>query len=111
MYLELPDGAAPDGLNSLDALLGKAEGKRYLIQETGHHLALCDGAWKLIRFSNRNAKSKGQAKVNYALYHLSEDIGEQHDILTPHPERADAMTALLDPIYAGQPASEAFTNY
>ena len=45
--------------------------------------------------------------MRYELYHLAEDIGEQRNVLTQYPERADTMKALLDAIYNGQPASEA----
>lgn len=104
--VELPDGAAPDGLNSMDALLGKGAGNRYLLQETGHHLALRDGDWKLIRFGTK----KQAGKVRYELYNLENDIGEQTNVLSQHPERADAMRAVLDQIYHGQPASVALNQ-
>ncbi len=100
--VKLPKGAAPDGLNSMDALFKKAKGNRYLIEETGHNIALRDGNWKMIGFFNQRNKSK----VRYALYNLETDIGEQNNIIASHPQRADAMRKLLDAIYAGKPASE-----
>ncbi|MEO0510069.1 MAG: arylsulfatase [Verrucomicrobiota bacterium] len=108
--LELPEGAAPDSLNSMDALLGQGEGNRYLIQEHSHQLALRDGDWKLIRLSNKGRKNKGKIEVSYALYNLAEDIGEQNDILKQHPERADEMKVLLDSIYEGREVSKVFAD-
>jgi arylsulfatase A-like enzyme len=104
--VELPGGAAPDGLNSMDALLGKGAGNRYLVEETGHQLALRDGDWKLIRFGDQRQKYK----VRYALYNLADDLGEQKNIMGQHPERAETMKILLDAIYAGQPASDVLKN-
>ena len=60
---------------------------------------------KLIRMGAKS--KKGKEKVRYELYHLAEDIGEQRNVLTQYPKRADTMKALLDAFYNGQPASEA----
>ncbi|QDV55154.1 sulfatase [Rosistilla oblonga] len=48
--------------------------------------------WKLIRIFH-----SGEAgKHRYKLFHLAEDIGEQHDLSAKHPERVQQMDALIE---------------
>ncbi|WP_417747285.1 sulfatase [Rosistilla oblonga] len=48
--------------------------------------------WKLIRIFH----SGEEGKHRYKLFHLAEDIGEQHDLSAKHPERVQQMDALIE---------------
>ena len=94
---ELPPGAAPDGRESMKALLGRAKGNRYLIEESGKALALRDGDWKLIRFGHWD-----RTKIRYELYNLANDVAEQNNVFQKYPERVKGMRVILDAIASGK---------
>jgi len=62
--------------------------------EEARGVALRQGNWKYIQGTkNRKGKvKKGQ------LYNLQSDIGEQHNIIDQHAERAKSMDKLLNKI-------------
>lgn len=51
-----------------------------------------DDDWKLIRLYNAN----GDQTDRFELYNTKEDIGETNDLSARHPERAAALSAMLD---------------
>jgi arylsulfatase A-like enzyme len=80
--VKLPDNAAPDSADVLDALLGKSEtGRHELVEHKfGPGCALRMDNWKFIH---------GQ------LYDLSTDLSEKKNLAKQHSARAKAMAARL----------------
>ncbi len=96
----LPEGAGPDSLNAINALVGSdTVGRNHLVEQAGT-LALRQGLWKLIMPSKGPAVSK-QVNIetgnspDVQLYDLSADPGETQNVAVQHPERIEEMTALL----------------
>lgn len=96
--LDVADAPAPkrtDGLSLLPTLKGEAatsEDERVLYWEFpayGSQQALRQGDWMLLR---RGLK-KGD--IEPELYNLREDIGQQHDLASEHPQRVTAMMELM----------------
>ena len=85
----LPDDAAPDSMDVLDALLGKSTTGRHELVEHKHEsaCALRMDNWKWI---------DGQ------LYDLSNDLAEKHNLAMEQPERAKAMAARLAELKASK---------
>lgn len=83
--VSLPENAAPDSVDVLDAILGKSPtGRRELVEHKyGDSCALRMDNWKWI---------DGQ------LYDLSQDISEKNDLAKEQPERAQAMATRLKAI-------------
>lgn len=67
-----------DGVNLWPYLRGENHGRPHqaLFWKKDVRAAVRDGDWKLLRFADRPAE----------LYNLNEDIGEQHDLATAHPD-------------------------
>ncbi len=84
-----PDQAI-DSRNNLNALLGKdAQGTRILVEEA-KGIAIRDGEWKYIPAgTGKKKKMAGQ------LYNLKTDPGEQDNVISKHPKRAQAMQKIL----------------
>ena len=80
--VKLPDDAAPDSADVLDALLGKSRtGRHELVEHRyGHGVALRVDNWKFI---------DGQ------LYDLSTDLSETRNLAAEYPDRVKAMSARL----------------
>jgi arylsulfatase A len=77
---------AIDSRNTLDAFLGQdPKGLPYMLEEA-RTVAIRQGPWKYIP-----ARKKGTPQ----LYDLTSDIGEQTNIADQHPEKAEALNALL----------------
>jgi arylsulfatase A-like enzyme len=99
----LPEGAGPDSLNTLPALLGESRhGREHLVQQAGA-LAVRRGPWKLIEPSKGPAVSKNvNIEVGNApkvqLYNLSEDLSEQNNVAEQNPQRVAELTELLQKI-------------
>ncbi|MCX6996439.1 MAG: arylsulfatase [Kiritimatiellaeota bacterium] len=81
----LPEDAAVDSMDVLEALLGKSEtGRRELFEHGGENRgALRDGNWKFI---------------NGQLFDLTTDLSESHNLTAQQPARARAMAARLEAI-------------
>lgn len=97
----LPDGAAPDSYNVLDALLGKSAKARDYIVQDANGIALRAGDWKYIPKGGTrdNLGPWKNAKFQQgALYNLAEDIGEQNNLIAEHPDKAEAMRKQLEQI-------------
>lgn len=78
-----------DGTNLLPHVLGeKPEAPHdFLVWRTGSYQAILADGWKL--------HVTDYPEVDERLYHLSVDPTEQHDVVAQHPEKRDALKALL----------------
>jgi arylsulfatase A-like enzyme len=101
----LPQGAAPDGQDALDALLGGPPEKDTRIIEEANGMALRHGNWKLVMENKPGKKKNKRSVAGTELYDLAADPGEQHDIAAKNPERVKSMSALLTPIMEGESVS------
>lgn len=84
--IKLSQDQAPDSRNRLDTLLGKDKvGDPFILEQTNKHAnAIRKGPWKYIQKGNRPE-----------LYNLTDDIGERHNIIKKHPEKAKELDELL----------------
>ncbi len=87
--VKLPDDAAPDSMDVLDALLGKSPTGRH---ELAEHRAVSSCA---LRVDNWKF-------INGQLYDLSNDLSETHDLAQEQPDRAQAMAARLKELQAAK---------
>jgi len=95
--LDLPDGAAIDSRNTLDAFLGKSEqGLPFMIEEAANALALRKDNWKYIEFHASKHKPKPGSPE---LYDLSEDIAEANNVIKDHPEIAESLRVQLHALH------------
>jgi len=77
----LPDGHKLDGVSLVPVLLRKQSlSPRKLFWKKGRDFAMRDGPWKLL-------VENGTTQ----LFNLDEDLSEQHDLATAHPERVKTM--------------------
>lgn len=98
--VSLPEGAAPDSLDQLGALLGAdTVGRDHLVEQAGS-LALRIGQWKFV-LASQGARFDAATKIELGnapedqLYDLAADPGETKDLAKAAPERAAAMRARL----------------
>ncbi|MFB9292678.1 sulfatase [Persicitalea jodogahamensis] len=79
----LPDSAGLDGVNLLPYLIGQRTERPHevLYWKKESRAAIREGDWKLIRFPDRPAE----------LYRLDNDISEERDLATAHPEKVREM--------------------
>ena len=94
------EGAAPDSRNALPALLGDdTEGREYVIEKAGS-ISVYDGEWKYIAPSNGYAYNKltntelGNDRQPQ-LYHISTDLGEQHNVAAEHPDVVERLKQII----------------
>ena len=99
--VQLPEGAGPDSLNMLPALLGDDRiGRDHLVEQAGV-LSLRMGPWKYIEPGKGPAVNKqvnietGNAPQAH-LFHLEQDLSEQTNIAEQNPEQLEIMAALLN---------------
>ena len=103
----LADSVAPDSRDLLAALLGEStEGREYLVEQAANRtLSLVKPPWKYIEpsdgpaFNARTNIELGNAPEPQ-LYNLEDDLGEQRNVATEHPEVVEEMAALLQQIRA-----------
>lgn len=97
----LPEGAAPDSINVLPALLGKSQEGRKELAEYTHRLALREGNWKMIQ------SGKGPARDQYTnsdlgnnplpqLFDLATDPAETNNVSAGNEDRVKNMEARLE---------------
>jgi hypothetical protein len=103
--VKLPDNAGEDSVSILPALLGKAN--QPLHEAIVHHsiqgnFSIRQGPWKLELCAGsggwgkpKDAQAIKQGLPPVQLYNLADDIGEQHNLESSHPDRVTKMTALL----------------
>lgn len=101
--VNIPEGAGPDSLNMLPALLGTDRvGRDHLVEQAGV-LSLRMGPWKFIESGKGPAVNK-QVNIETGnaakprLFHLEEDPAEQANIAEKHPEQTQRMAAFLSRI-------------
>ena len=85
---KLPDNAGEDSVSLLPALLGTAKGpvrEATIHQAPGGDLALRQGPWKLIFFSNGKRE----------LYNLQTDLSEKNNVADANPEVVARLTTLM----------------
>ncbi len=88
--VDVPEGHKLDGLSLLPVLLeGKSLGHRKLFWSYGRQQAMRDGPWKLVL-----GQGKGKPPSNAPqpeLFHLADDLEEQHNLAHEHPDRVRVM--------------------
>ena len=96
---DLPADGAEDSLGFLPSLLGEAGGnlRSTLVSHSNFgEFAYRDGPWKLVfKMSGANLEQSRGKPTIAELYHLGEDISEQHDLAARHPDIVTRMTAGL----------------
>jgi arylsulfatase A-like enzyme len=100
---KLPEGAAPDSVNVLPALLGQSRTARQSLVEHNGKLGLVEGDWKLIEPENgpkinQNTHTETGNDPQPQLYNLAQDLGETTNLAAQYPEKVANMTALLHQI-------------
>lgn len=106
---ELPAGAAEDSYSQVPVLLGGAQVRPNLVHNTApDRYAMRDGDWLWINVRNgyqRPANAAWERKYGYTadhhqqqLFNLSSDLGQRHNVIDDHPERAGQMEQLLQEI-------------
>ena len=97
----IPEGAGPDSLNMLPALLGTDRtGRDHLVEQAGV-LSLRMGPWKYIE-SGRGAALNKQVNIETGnapqpqLFQLEQDPSEQTSIAEKNPEQIKIMASLLN---------------
>lgn len=85
--VQLPDQAAEDSFSILSLLLGEADApvREATIHQSPRGLAIRQGPWKLIFHRGGNRE----------LFHLQDDLGEQHDVQGEHPDVVERLTKLM----------------
>ena len=93
-------GAGVDSRNALPALLGNDSiGREYVIEKAGS-ISVYDGEWKYIAPSNGYAYNRltnielGNSRQPQ-LYHISTDIGEQHNVASEYPHVVERMKKII----------------
>lgn len=90
---DLPETAALDSRNCLDALVGEDAQGSPLILEQADRLAIRKGPWKYIGDTGIGGKGRKGAPQ---LFHIETDEGEAHDVIAEHPDIAASLAALLE---------------
>tara|TARA_R110002096_G_scaffold206303_4_gene392558 strand:+ start:1996 stop:3531 length:1536 start_codon:yes stop_codon:yes gene_type:complete len=108
---DLPDNQAEDSHSLLAHIKGETDSVRttHIHNTKENSFAIRHGDWVLVDaphgyMSGRNAA--WEEKHNYPaddkqdaeLYHLSEDLGQRHNLATEHPERVEELRTLLNQI-------------
>lgn len=94
----VPDGAAPDSVSLLPALLGTDTVP--LREAVVHHsiegaFAIRQANWKLCLCPDSGGWSKGRGAESVQLYDLNSDPGETRNLAATHPSEVARLTALL----------------
>ena len=93
-----------DSQNLIDALLGKSkEGRQYLIQGENKGTALRAGDWVMIPPHEGNPISINTGtelgkSLDYQLYNLRDDIGQQNNLADTNPEKLQELIAKYEEI-------------
>lgn len=113
-----PKSLKLDGTNFLPALEGQSIDREkplfwcYFNALNEHRVAMRDGEWKLLAKINHgklpkmeNIHDKNIAAVrnaeltDFELYHVTEDIGEEKNIIDDHPKEAETLKQKLEKYY------------
>ncbi|CAI8258892.1 MAG: Arylsulfatase [Opitutia bacterium UBA7350] len=94
LKIQLPEDAAPDSRDTLDAFLGQSkEGLPFMIEEAANALALRKGEWKYIEF---HPSRYNPIPLKPELYNLRSDAAENNNQILGNPEIAASLKAQLD---------------
>jgi arylsulfatase A-like enzyme len=88
LHQKIPDDAGEDSVSYLPLLMGKSkESSREatIHQSASGDLAIRKGPWKLIFLKNGKRE----------LYQISDDLGENEDVSSEHPDIVTELTALM----------------
>lgn len=87
-----------DGVNLLPHLKGEAAGVPHetLYWRLGTQMAVRHGAWKLVRYDTAADGERSPQASPARLYHLANDLGEEHDLAATQPDRTKELQALWD---------------
>lgn len=105
----LPDAAGEDSFSFLASLRGEAKpGREHLVSHSiNGSFAIRRGPWKLLLCSDSGGWSAPRPGTPPAaklpplqLYHLENDLAEQHNLEEREPERVDELLALLERLVA-----------
>ena len=92
---ETPEGI--DGISYFPTLLGQEEDQDkhdylYWASTEGQtSVGIRDGKWKLVKYREKKNAKKADQPEDWRLYDLSEDIGEENDISSLHPEIVEKL--------------------
>ena len=109
----VPDGAAPDSVNVLPALLGDSTtGRDHVVIQGTRGLALREGRWKLIPPGHGEIKdglnaihqTREEAGPRGLLFDLAADPAERNDLAAREPARAAALAKRLEQLRAAPAA-------
>ena len=97
---EIGQGACPDSVDVLSALLGEsgAKGRDSLVVQ-GRGLAIRQGDWKFLWHPNADpvkALTYEKGPGQFELYNLRVDPGETMNLIDEFPDQADSMKNLLN---------------
>ena len=98
---ELPEGAAKDSKNQIDALLGNSTDGRDYVIESASSLSVSDGEWKYIAPSNRPRYNRltnielGNDTLPQ-LYNLKNDIGEKNNLYLDNTDKLNELKNILE---------------
>lgn len=101
LEVDLARAEAPDSRNSLAALLGEDDKGQLFTIEESRGAALRVGDWKFIP-AMKPQWAVGFFPVEDCLYDLSQDYGEQHNLVKKHPEKASGMATMLKELKASK---------
>ncbi len=86
--VKVPEGAAPDSVDVLDALLGKSPTGRHELVEHQYNTGVARCALRVDQWK----------WIGGHLYDLSKDLPEKNDLAQAQPDRAKAMASRLEEI-------------
>ena len=97
--VNVPEGAAPDSKNHLDAWLdANKKGRDFVVTQNLHNnLSITDGVWKYIPAANgpemniQTNTELGNRPNNHQLYYLSSDPGEQNNVYNDNQDKAEQL--------------------
>ena len=91
--INLPEDAALDSRNTLDAFLGHSkQGLPFMIEEAANALAYRKGAWKYIKYHiTKNRPNPPMPE----LFNLKQDLSESYNLVKEFPDIAAKMRAEL----------------
>ncbi len=102
--LGLPSNGAEDSISFLPAALGRENGqvRTSLVNHSNHgEFAWRDGPWKLVFKKSVRKLDAARGKATLVeLYNLEEDIAEETNLASEHPEIVERMTAGLAEVIA-----------
>lgn len=96
-------GAAEDSFSMVGMLRGEELGRGVPVihHSAGGMFAIRDGDWKLIAGNGSGGRERPSGKPfekPYQLYNMSEDIGEQKNLIDEHPEIVEELLEKLESI-------------